>query len=33
MATISWDEFEKIELRVGTIIEAQDFPQARKPAL
>ena len=29
---ISWDDFEKIELKVGTIIEAQPFPEARKPA-
>jgi len=30
--TISWNEFEKVELRVGTIIEVLDFPEARKPA-
>lgn len=30
--TISWAEFEKVDLRVGTIVEAQDFPKARKPA-
>jgi tRNA-binding protein len=29
---ISWDDFMKIEIRTGTIIEALDFPQARKPA-
>jgi len=29
---ISWDDFEKVELRVGTIIEVSDFPKARKPA-
>lgn len=29
---ISWEDFEKVELRAGTIIEVDDFPKARKPA-
>lgn len=29
---ISWDDFEKIDIRTGTIIEVNDFPKARKPA-
>ncbi len=29
---ITWDDFEKIEIRTGTIIEVNDFPKARKPA-
>ena len=32
METISWTDFEKVELRVGTIVEVKDFPEARKPA-
>lgn len=32
METITWADFAKVELRVGTVIEVQDFPEARKPA-
>lgn len=32
MTTISWDDFIQVELRVGTIVAAEPFPQARKPA-
>jgi tRNA-binding protein len=32
METITWNDFEKVELRVGTILEATDFPEVRKPA-
>lgn len=29
---LSWQDFEKTEMRVGTILEVNDFPEARKPA-
>jgi tRNA-binding protein len=29
---LSWEDFEKIDMRVGTILEVQDFPKAHKPA-
>ena len=32
MNEIGWPDFERVELRVGTIIEVDDFPEARKPA-
>ena len=32
MEQISWADFERVELRIGTIIEVLDFPEARKPA-
>ena len=31
MSTIAYGEFEKVDIRVGTIVEAEDFPGARKP--
>ena len=30
--TISWSDFEKVELRVGKVVSAAPFPEARKPA-
>src|SRR3990172_13049914 len=32
MATITYDEFERVNLRSGTIIKAEEFPRAKKPA-
>jgi len=32
MQEINWNDFEKVELRIGTIIEIEDFPEAKKPA-
>ena len=29
---ISWDHFEKVEMRVGTVLQAKAFPDAKKPA-
>jgi tRNA-binding protein len=29
---ITWDDFEKIDIRVGTILEVNDFPKAKRPA-
>jgi tRNA-binding protein len=30
--TIEWSDFERVELRAGTVVEARAFPEARKPA-
>ena len=30
--TLSWADFEKVELRVGTVIDVDVFPEARRPA-
>ncbi len=32
MEQITWNDFEKVAMCVGTILEANDFPEARKPA-
>lgn len=30
--TIAWSEFEKVDIRVGVVTDAQEFPEARRPA-
>ena len=32
MKEITWNEFEQVELRTGTIIKVEEFPEARRPA-
>ncbi|NCC26484.1 MAG: tRNA-binding protein [Deltaproteobacteria bacterium] len=32
METIAWDDFERVELRAGTVVRAEEFPEAKSPA-
>jgi tRNA-binding protein len=32
MNTISWEDFEKVEIHIGTVLTAERFPEARNPA-
>ncbi|MBI4608607.1 MAG: tRNA-binding protein [Candidatus Rokubacteria bacterium] len=32
MKTIAWSDFEKVNMRVGVVVDAKEFPEAKKPA-
>jgi tRNA-binding protein len=32
MEPITWNDFDRVELRTGTVVDAQEFPEARRPA-
>lgn len=32
MSRITWDDFERVDMRVGRVVDVQDFPEARKPS-
>ena len=32
MGDLTWDEFERVDMRVGRVIAVDDFPEARRPA-
>ncbi|HET9922668.1 MAG TPA: tRNA-binding protein [Methylomirabilota bacterium] len=31
--SISWEDFERVDMRVGVVVDAEEFPEARRPAL